>query len=450
MPEGYLRVQLFQGSSARPIDNAKIIVTPTGETATRQTEIDLVTDSSGVSQIIPIDAPPFENSQNPTGQIPYSFVDLRLEARGFNTALIKGAQIYPNTVALQEFNLRPDTGLTRVDDQIILVEPNTLIGNFPPKIYEDPNKPLPKPTGGVVLPQPVVPEFVIVHQGSPNDPSAPNYTVPFTDYIKNVASCEIFATWPESTIRANVYCIISFTLNRIYTEWYPSKGKNFDITSSTAYDHAFNYGRNIYENISRIVDEIFSTYMKRPGRKQPLLAQYCDGIKVKCPGWLTQWGSKYLGDEGKVPFDILTSFYGTDLTLTRAEKVEGIPRSWPGYTLVLGSRGEAVRTVQEYLNRISQNYPAIPKSAVDGVYGVKTKEAVRKFQQIFALPATGNTDYATWYRISSIYVGVTEIAELRSIDSSNFVERSFVPPVIYDGDDSLDVPSVTYWDDSIR
>ncbi|MEW8955181.1 peptidoglycan-binding protein [Clostridium sp.] len=450
MPQGLLRVQLFQGSTAKPVENAKIIVTPTGETATRQTEIDLVTDSSGLSQAIPIEAPPFENSQNPTGQIPYSFVDLRIEARGFNSALIKGAQIYPNVTALQQFNLQPDTGLTRVDDQIILVEQNTLVGNFPPKIYEDPNKPLPKPTGGVVLPQPVVPEFVIVHQGVPDDPSAPNYTVPFRDYIKNVACCEIFATWPESTIRANIYCIISFTLNRIYTEWYPSKGKNFDITSSTAYDHAFNYGRNIYDNISRIVDEIFSSYMKRPGRKQPLLAQYCDGVKVQCPGWLTQWGSKYLGDQGVGPFDILTSFYGTDLTLEVAEKVEGIPRSWPGYTLVLGSRGEPVRTIQEYLNRISQNYPAIPKTAVDGVYGPKTKEAVRTFQEIFTLPATGNTDYATWYKISAIYVGVTEIAELRSLGDINRMERRFFPPVSYDSYRSLDVPSILYWDDSIK
>ena len=296
-----------------------------------------------------------------------------------------------------------------------------MIGNFPAKIPESPDKPLPPPTGGVVLPKPVVPEFITVHQGSPNDDSAPNYKVPYKDYIKNVASCEIYSTWPESTIRANVFCIISFTLNRIYTEWYRGKGKNFDITSSTAYDHAFNYGRNIYDSISAIVDEIFSTYIRRFGRKQPLLTQYCDGKNVTCPQWLSQWGSKYLGDQGYIPYDILTYYYGNDIELTTAEQVSGSPSSYPGFDLTVGSNGEPVRQTQEFLNRIAQNYPLIPKVAVDGTYGESTAEAVRVFQGIFNLPKTGVVDYATWYRISDIYVGVTRIAELRS-------ENIFYPP----------------------
>ncbi|MBV1822059.1 peptidoglycan-binding protein, partial [Bacteroidales bacterium MSK.15.36] len=169
-----------------------------------------------------------------------------------------------------------------------------------------------------------------------------------------------------------------------------------------AYDHAFNYGRNIYDNISRVVDDIFSTYMKRPGAKQPLLSQYCDGVKVTCPGWMTQWGSKYLGDEGKTPYEILTSFYGSNLDLVTAKEVSGIPRSWPGYTLTVGNRGRDVRTIQVYLNRIADNYPAIPKVAVDGIYGTNTQNAVKVFQNVFLLPQTGNVDYATWYKISDV------------------------------------------------
>ncbi len=263
----------------------------------------------------------------------------------------------------------------------------------------------------------MVPEFVVVHDGNPDDPNAPNYTVRYKDYIKNVASCEIFSTWPETTIRANLYCIISFTLNRIYTEWYRSKGKNFTITSSTAFDQAFSQGRNIYDNINRIVDEIFSTYIKRPDAKQPLFAQYCDGVKVQCPGWLTQWGSKYLGDQGKIPYEILTNFYGTNLELRRAPEVAGIPISYPGTALALGSKGNAVRDIQTYLNRISQNYPLIPKLAVDGVYGPATENSVKVFQQVFGLPQTGKVDYATWYKISEIFVGVSKLAELRVEES---------------------------------
>ena len=184
---------------------------------------------------------------------------------------------------------------------------------------------MPPPSSGVVLPKPVIPEFITVHQGVPDDTVAPNYRVLYKEYLKNVASCEIYSTWSQSTIRANVFCIISFTLNRIYTEWYRGKGKNFDITSSTAYDHAFNYGRNIYDSISEIVDEVFSTYVRRFGRKQPLLTQYCDGKNVICPDWLSQWGSKYLGDQGKVPYEILTQYYGNDIELVTAEQVKGSP-----------------------------------------------------------------------------------------------------------------------------
>ena len=298
---------------------------------------------------------------------------------------------------------------------------------------------MPAPTSGVVLAKPVIPEFITVHQGSPNNTSASNVTVLYKDYIKNVASCEIYSTWSESTIRANVYAIISFTLNRIYTEWYRGKGKNYQITNSTAYDHAFNYGRNIYDNIGAIVDDIFSTYIRRYGRKQPLLTQYCDGKNVQCPEWMTQWGSKYLGDKGKTPYEILTHFYGTDIELVTAEQVAGSPASYPGYDLIVGSTGDEVSTIQEQLNRIARNYPLIPKVAVDGVYGSTTQEAVKVF-----LPQTGVVDYATWYRISDIYVGVSKIAELK--DARKGTKKIFRPPVSIDMINDPNVPTFEYFD----
>ena len=335
MAKGLLKVQCFRGDSYYPVDKTKITITPTGEEVPSKTRaIDVFTDSAGVAEQVELDAPELANSQNP-GKVPYSVVDLRIDRPGFVPVTVKGVQIYPDRVALQEVDLQFQAE-TRQTEHLIDIQPNVQVGNYAPKIPEDPDKILPPPpTGTVVLPQPVVPELVIVHAGGPEDPSAPNHTVRFKDYIKNVASCEIYSTWSESTIRANVYCILSFTLNRIYTEWYRGKGKSFDMTNSTAYDHAFNYGRNVYDNISAVVDEIFTNYIKRTGKKQPLLTQYCDGVKVQCPGWLTQWGSKYLGDEGKAPFDILTDFYGSDLELTEAEKVKGIPKSYPGYSLTV-------------------------------------------------------------------------------------------------------------------
>lgn len=435
---GQLKVQCFRGESAVPIDNCRVTINPTtsdqvqninalgnkttspNNPSASNINTTLLTDSSGLTQVIDLSAPPLDYSQEPTNNVPYSLYDVLVERDGFSPVSIRGVQVFPQSTALQKVSLQENANRSS-RAEIIIIQPNTLIGNFRAKIPESPDKPLPPPTGGVVLPKPVVPEFITVHQGSPNDASAPNYRVPYKDYIKNVASCEIYSTWPESTIRANVFCIISFTLNRIYTEWYRGKGKNFDITSSTAYDHAFNYGRNIYDSISAIVDEIFSTYIRRFGRKQPLLTQYCDGKNVTCPQWLSQWGSKYLGDQGYIPYDILTYYYGNDIELTTAEQVSGSPSSYPGFDLTVGSNGESVRQIQEFLNRIAQNYPLIPKVAVDGTYGEATAEAVRVFQGIFNLPKTGVVDYATWYRISDIYVGVTRIAELRS-------ENIFYPP----------------------
>ena len=440
MARGALKVQCFSENTYIPVNKAKIIVTPTGiDGVAVGNNIELYTNSWGATEVIDLETPPIENSQTP-GLIPYSFADITIERDGYIPVLVKGAQIYPDRVAFQKINFRNEDKLTR--QQIIIDIPaNVQVGNYPPKIPEAEEKPLPKPQGTVVLPQPVVPEFIRVHTGVPDDNSAPNYTVPYKDYIKNVASCEIYSTWPDTTIRANVYAIISFTLNRVYTEWYRGKGKNFDITSSTAYDHAFSYGRNIYENIGVIVDDIFSTYIKRDGAKQPLLTQYCDGVNVQCPNWMTQWGSKYLGDQGKTPYEILTYFYGDNINLTTAPKVNGIPKSYPGTSLTIGSTGDAVRTIQSQLNAIAKAFPLVPKVAVDGTYNQATADSVKVFQQNFNLPATGVVDYATWYRISDVYVGVTKIAELRNYSEDS--KKIFVPPIISAYED--DIPKVPYY-----
>ena len=256
---------------------------------------------------------------------------------------------------------------------------------------------------------PYVPQTITVHLGAPQE-DAPNVTVPFVDYIKNVASCEIYSTWPEAALYANVLAIMSFTLNRVYTEYYRNRGYDFTITSSTAYDQKWVYGRNIFENIDYLVDTVFANYLSRPGVLQPILTSYCDGQRVTCNG-LSQWGSRYLADEGYSAIEIIRYYYGNDMYINTATLISGVPSSYPGYDLGIGASGEKVRQLQNQLNRIARNYPAIPTIAADGIYGPKTAESVRIFQGIFDLPRTGVTDYATWDEISEIFVGVSRIAE---------------------------------------
>jgi len=407
--QGRLKLGVFDINVGRPTSNAIVQITPRG--MRNQIIEELITDSSGQTPVINLPAPPLEFSMESRVSIPYSEYDVHILTEGFEPQTIEGVQILPNTTAYQDVRLRPITDYLW-QTRVISIRDHTLWGIFPPKIAEDEVKELPPSTGYVVLPNPVIPEFVIVHDGRPEDISAPNYWVPFTDYIKNVASCEIFSNWPLSTITANVLAILSFTLNRIYTEWYRGKGYNFTITSSTAYDHAFTYGRNIYEEISTVVDNIFTSFITRPGIRQPLLTQYCDGKNVSCPDWMSQWGSKDLGDQGYTAIDILKRFYGYDVYLMQAEKVAGVPMSYPGTVLQTGSTGEHVRVIQEQLNTISNNFPAIRKIRVDGIFGEETRNAVETFQNIFRLSSDGIVGFSTWYRISDIYTAVTRMAEL--------------------------------------
>lgn len=406
--KGQLKISTTSRATAVPIENAKISISYTG--VPENTIEELTTNSSGNTEIIDLPSPPEEYSLNPRIlSQPYSEYNLVITAPGFETVNISGTEILANTLALQNVRMNPlAPGET---PQIFVIPAHTLYGVYPPKIPEDEIKPT-NETGEIVLSRVVVPEYIVVHDGSPRDSTAQNYYVKYKDYIKNVASSEIYATWPADTIRANVLAIMSFTLNRVYTEWYRNQGYDFTITSSTAFDHKWIPERNIYQSISTIVDELFANYLSRPNVRQPILTQYCDGRQVQCPNWMTQWGSKALGDQGYSPIEILRYYYGDDMYINTAEEISGIPSSWPGYDLTIGSSGDKVRQMQEQLNRISDAYPLIPKITADGVYGPATAEAVRVFQSVFGLPQTGIVDYPTWYKISEIYVGVSRIAEL--------------------------------------
>ena len=407
--KGKLQIQITSQVTAFPIQNAQVSISYTG--VPENTLEKLQTDSSGQTEEIELAAPPIEYSLNPeSDQQPYSEYTLNVEAEGFEPVSISGAEILADVTAIQNISMRPQVTQEELGE-VFVIPAHTLYGEYPAKIAEDEIKPVTE-SGEIVLSRVVIPEFVVVHDGSPRDSTAKNYYVRYRDYIKNVASSEIYATWPDSTIRANVLAIMSFTLNRVYTEWYRNKGYDFTITSSTAFDHKWIPERNIYDTISVIVDELFSNYLSRPNVWQPILTQYCDRRKVTCPNWMTQWGSKELGDKGLTPIEILRYFYGDDMYINIAPEISGIPSSWPGYVLEIGSSGEKVRQIQEQLNVIAGAYPAIPKITADGIYGSKTAESVRKFQEVFQLPQTGKVDYSTWYKISEIYVGVSRIAEL--------------------------------------
>lgn len=260
---------------------------------------------------------------------------------------------------------------------------------------------------------PFVPQYITVHLGPPNSNTA-NVTVPFIDYVKNVASSEIYPTWEDSALRANIYAIVSFALNRVYTEFYRSRGYDFDITNSTAYDQAFVNGRSYFENVSRIVDSLFNDYLRRPGFVEPLAAKFCNGTTVTCEG-LSQWGSQNLARQGYNSTQILRSYYG-NVEIVNDAPIRGITSSYPGTPLRRGSSGPYVVVLQVMLNRISQNYPLIPKLAtVDGIFGSRTEASVRKFQQIFGLTVDGVVGKATWYEMVRLYTAVTRLSELRSL-----------------------------------
>lgn len=291
---------------------------------------------------------------------------------------------------------------------------------------------------------PVIPENITVHLGPPGS-QAENVTVPFTEYVKNVASSEIYPTWPENALRANIYAIITFALNRVYTEWYPSRGYDFDITNSTQFDQAFVRDREIFENIGYIVDDIFNDYVVRQGSIQPLFTAFCNGTTSTCQG-LSQWGSVTLAEEGRTPFNILQNYYGNDIGIVENAPVGFTEESYPGTPLVVGISGNDVKIIQTQLNRISQNYPAIPKiENENGIFGLDTESAVRKFQEIFNLSVTGEVDKSTWYKIKQYYTGVKRLSELAAEGIT--LEEATVPfgEEVSEGMSGIPVRTVQYY-----
>lgn len=404
---GTLQVSVVSSLGQFPVENATVTISYTR--APEETLETLTTDSSGQTPTVTLPTPPIALSLDPDATVqPYSEYNITVTAQGYEPVFVSGSELLADRLSLQPIVMNP-VETTNEDEKVVIIPDHTLFGDYPPKIPEEEIKPMPE-SGEIVLSRVVVPEYVIVHDGVPSDSTAANYWVRYKDYIKNVASCEIYSTWPEAALYANILAIMSFTLNRVYTEWYRGQGYNFTITSSTAYDQKWIYGRNIFENIDYLVDTVFANYLARPGVRQPIFTSYCDGNRVTCSG-LSQWGSKYLADEGYSAIEIIRYYFGNDMYIATADIISGVPSSYPGYELSIGASGDKVRQLQTQLNRIARNYPAIPTLTADGIYGPATAESVRIFQRIFNLPQTGVTDYATWYEISDIYVGVTRIAE---------------------------------------
>ncbi len=431
MTDGYFVVRTGIYNEAMPISGARIYIKETrGEQYSSlpydtnedvsQTNYDYTatTGENGKSNPIRLSAPSVEYS---FGQAEayraYSLFDILVEAPGFVPVFVRGVQVFPNIQSELPLNLEPFVGeFAQSTVQSYNVSENASVST-PERNPEVPDEPFVTD----VLSEIVIPSSIVVHLGAPSDESARNITVPFTEYIKNVASSEIFPTWDEEAIRANIYAQISFALNRVYTEWYPSRGYPFQITNSTAYDQSFVEGRNIFDNISRIVDDIFNVFLRKDGNYEPFFAQYCDGIRTTCNG-LSQWGSQRLAERGYNALGILRNYYGDTISLASTDNIRDAPMSYPGTPLSLGSVGEDVLEIQIQLDRIREDYPLIPQiTNLNGRFLSDTDSAVRTFQDIFDLTVDGIVGKATWYKISRIYSAVTRLGEITSEGTETFI-----------------------------
>lgn len=394
---GTLIAEVFYGDRAKPIENAEVETYVWNSDQT----VSQITNSSGKTNPIAIQAPSAALSLDANYMGPvYSLANVTVSAPGYKTVIIEGVQIFDGVESVLPVELTLSEGRSSLPT-VFRIPENSLHSAAvrAPQGSDDSPR---------ILSQVYIPENITVHLGRP-DSSAKNVTLPFPEYIKNVASSEIYPTWPDSALRANILAQIGFALNRVYTEWYPSRGYNFNITNSTAYDQYFVEGRNIFENISLIVDSIFSKYPRRQGQIPPLFSSYCNGTTATCSG-LSQWGTVTLAENGYTPLEILRYYYGNDVEIATAP-VRGLEGSYPGSPLRKGSRGENVSIIQSQLRRISRDYPIIPTIAADGIFGDKTEDAVKAFQRQFNLAPDGIVGPATWYKLSYIYTAVTKIAE---------------------------------------
>lgn len=400
MKKGYLVVHVYGDSIANPVSNAMV-------TVSKKDEIIEVkqTDKSGETASFTLDTVDKVFSEEEQYEVrPYEVYDVTVEAMGMTKTKIEGVQIFDEITSFQ------DIYLTSIDEelkeQVNEISENTLWEEHPENNIEEESEKQQEITP-YVLDQVLIPEMIVVHDGIPNNTNAPNYNVPFVDYIKNVASSEIYSTWPKETIKANVLAILSFTLNRIYTEWYPAKGYSFTITSTTTYDQKYTRNGTIFEPISKVVDEIFNQYIRSGFRIEPLLAHYKNSTTEK--GYLSQWGSKDLGDKGYSSLEILKYYYGNTIHIYEAETTQNYPYSFK-QTLKEGSCSTDVYILQNTLNYIRGSYPKIPViKNPTGVFDRSTKEAVKEFQTIFNLTPNGEANYQTWYRISYIFTAVSKM-----------------------------------------
>ncbi len=434
MAIGQLTVRVTVAQEALPLQNASV-------TAGTETKL---TDENGIAFFENIQTPDPALSLNPNNtEIPYSTLDAVIEKENYQTRTIQGVQIFGDELALLNVDLLPE-GRRYAENETDVIPEHILLSRTRHSCasYEAVNE------NGLqqqwVLNYPIIPKYVTVHLGRPNA-SASNVTVSFRDYIKNVASSEIYPTWPEESLRANIYCQISLVMNRVYTEWYRSKGYAFDITNSTAFDQYYVHNRNVFENISEIVDEIFNTYIRKLQTINPYYAEYCDGRQVWCNG-LKQWGTVDLANKGYNAFEILKYYYGENIELVTTNRIEGVSGSYPGYSLKTGMKSDAVATIQSQLNRIAVNYPVIPAIyPVDGIFGPQTETAVKAFQRQFNLTADGIVGNATWYKISYIYVAVKKLAELTSEGVEAGLEFEYPGRAIREGDRSVEVQEIQFF-----
>ena len=434
MAQGTLFVTVRSADSAFPVPTAEVrVFSPDG---TFLGEDRVTSENGSVSRDFTLDAPERVLTLSPRAETPYATYDVRITAEGFYSFFIRGVQIFAEERSELPVEMFP-RGQSL--DEVIEYD----IGPHALRQTPELRKEFSEDETARVLSEVYIPQRITVHLGAPSA-SASNVSVPFADYIKNVASSEVYPTWPESSLRANILCQISLALNRVFTEWYPSRGYNFNITNSTSYDQYFVYGRNIYDSVSRIVDEIFNEYIRRPGRIDPYFAEYCNGSSVTCAG-LSQWGTVSLAQDGLSPLEILQFYYG-NVEVVETNVIRAIESSYPGSPLSRGSSGQAVKTIQQQLNRIRVNYPAIPAiTTIDGIFGTETRNAVVAFQRIFNLTADGVVGKSTWYRISYIYVAVKKLAELNSEGERPQYDDNSYPGILQFGDTGTSVQNLQFY-----
>ena len=434
---GTLRIQTFAARQSAPMEGVTVTVQGDGFTLHR------ITDVTGSAADIPIEAPACTLSLDEDNTIrPYAVVSLTATKPGYRTVRIEGIQIFAGQITLAQPAMIPVTEEGKdIPDAPIVIPPHPLFAGSGGSGAQPVENCVPR-----VLDKVIIPKNITVHLGKPAA-AARNVTVSFRDYIANVASSEVYPTWPEQALRANIHCQISLALNRIYTEWYPSKGYTFNITNSTSYDQYYVHGRTVFDVMVRITDDIFNTYLRKRGTVNPYYSEYCDGKSVTCPG-LKQWGTVTLANQGRTALQILKYYYGNDIEIVRTNNIQSIPQSYPGSPIRQGDSGTAVFTLQRQLNRITKDYPFLGKLTVDGVFGSRMAATVRAFQKQFNLTADGMVGRQTWYKISYIYVSVKDLAELTSegeVSSGTLSDGTWGGTVLRTGSTGSAVEQLQFW-----